>query len=218
MFPVEIANSFRHHLEDWNTSRALSPTPGDLVILTAVGSIFPTSDHFHQVATPAILGMGRYLGLKIPQNIADYATGAYLCTLCLQYQELSKRYIPEVMNFIENTFCTLAPTKMSKLPGSFPYHEPKSSLRIEKVPESQRALKFYDCASEDVQGEEEEALKAALIDVNLSLIDAAATTWTGKAAFTEIFEPALKITHHLASKECRSKLCGSTQVSPCPDS
>merc|ERR1711977_469195 len=150
MFPVEIANSFRHHLEDWNTSRALSPTPGDLVILTAVGSIFPTSDHFHQVATPAILGMGRYLGLKIPQNIADYATGAYLCTLCLQYQELSKRYIPEVMNFIENTFCTLAPTKMSKLPGSFPYHEPKSSLRIEKVPESQRALKFYDCASEDV--------------------------------------------------------------------
>ncbi|PVH85632.1 Nop14-like protein [Cadophora sp. DSE1049] len=211
MFPVEIANSFRHHLEDWNTCRALSPTPGDLIILTAVGSIFPTSDHFHQVATPAILGMARYLGLKIPQTLADYATGAYLCTLCLQYQELSKRYVPEVMNFIENTLCTLAPTKISKLPGSFPYHEPKSSLRIERVPESRRGIEFYDCASDDLSEDEEETLKAALLDVNLSLVHAAATTWTGKAAFTEIFEPALKITHHLASKKCRSKLCGSTQ-------
>ncbi|KAH7417520.1 Nop14-like family protein-like protein [Cadophora sp. MPI-SDFR-AT-0126] len=211
MFPVEIANSFRHHLEDWNTSRALSPTPGDLVVLTAVGSIFPTSDHFHQVATPAILGMTRYLGLKIPQNLADCATGAYLCTLCLQYQELSKRYIPEVMNFMENTLCALAPTKMAKLPGCFPYHEPKLSLRIGTVPESVRGMKFYDCAPDDLSEDEEETLKAALLDFNLNLLDAAATTWTGKAAFLEIFEPALQIVHHLASKKCRSRLSGSTQ-------
>ncbi|KAH6708994.1 Nop14-like family protein-like protein [Leptodontidium sp. MPI-SDFR-AT-0119] len=211
MFPVETANSFRHHLEDWNTSRALSPTPGDLVILTAVGSIFPTSDHFHQVATPAILGMARYLGLKIPQNLADYATGAYLCSLCLQYQELSKRYVPEVMNFIENTLCVLAPAKISKLPGSFPYHEPKSSLRIETVTDSERKLRFYDCVPVDRSEADEEALKAALIDVNLSLVDSAATTWTGKSAFTEVFEPALKISHHLASKKCCSKLSSNTQ-------
>ncbi|KAL2072842.1 hypothetical protein VTL71DRAFT_12185 [Oculimacula yallundae] len=206
MFPVEIANAFRHHLEDWNTSRALSPTPGDLVILTAVGSIFPTSDHFHQVATPAILGMARYLGLKIPQNLADYATGAYLCTLCLQYQDLSKRYVPEVMNFVENTLCVLAPAKISKLPGSFPFHEPKSSLRISSAVNSGRRLRFYDCVAEELSEAEEETLKAALIDINLSLIDAAATIWSGKAAFTEVFTTALQITHHLASKKCRSKL------------
>ncbi|KAH7363844.1 Nop14-like family protein-like protein [Rhexocercosporidium sp. MPI-PUGE-AT-0058] len=211
MFPVEIANSFRHHLEDWNTSRALSPTPGDLVLLTAVGSIFPTSDHFHQVATPAILGMARYLGLKIPQNLADYATGAYVCTLCLQYQQLSKRYVPEVMNFIENTLCVLAPAKISKIPGGFPYHEPKSSLRIESVVECEGKLKFYDCAPEDRSQDEDEALKAALVGVNLSLIDAAATTWTGKSAFAEVFGPALKITHHLASKKCRFKLSSNAQ-------
>ncbi|XMA14227.1 hypothetical protein WAI453_007018 [Rhynchosporium graminicola] len=206
MFPIEIANAFRHSLEDWNISRALSPTPGDLVILTAVGSIFPTSDHFHQVATPAILGIARYLGLKIPQTLADYVMGAYLCTLCLQYQDLSKRYIPEVMNFVENTLCVLAPSKLAKVPGNFPLHEPKSSLRIRSATDTGRRLRFYDCVQKDLSDAEEEALKAALIDVNLSLIDAAATIWSGKSAFIEVFEPALTITYHLASKMCRSKL------------
>lgn len=215
-YPVEIANSFRHHLEDLNNSRALSPTPGDLVILTAIGTIFPTSDHFHQVTTPAILCMGRYLGLKIPQTLADYAIGAYFSTLCLQYQELSKRYVPEVMNFIENTLCNLAPTKLLNHPGSFPYHEPKTSLRIRSVPASARKLKYYDCIPGDLPEKDEESLKAALVDTNLALIDAAARTWSGKAAFTEVFQPALKITQHLSSKKCRSKLSSSTQVSLAP--
>lgn len=211
-FPLEIANAFRQHLEDWNTSRALSPTPGDLVILTAIGSIFPTSDHFHQVVTPAVLGMGKYLGLKIPQDLADLATGAYLCTLCLQYQQLAKRFVPEVMNFVENTLCVLAPTKPSRFPGSFPYHEPQTSLRIEHAPESQRKVKFYDCVRQDLSIAEQESLKAALVEANLNLIEAAAETWAEKAAFTEVFAPALEITQHLAGKRCRSKLSSTTQV------
>jgi nucleolar protein 14 len=211
-FPVEIANAFRRHLKELNTSRALSPTPGDLVLLTAIGTIFPTSDHFHQVVTPAILTMGRYLGLKIPQTLSDLATGAYLCTLCLQYQKFSKRYFPEVMNFIENTLCILAPTKFAKLPGNFPYHEPKSLLRIESAPTSTRKLKFYDCVARDLSEEEEELLKAAIVEANLGLLTRAADTWIGKDALTEIFEPALDIMRHLSSKKCRSKIAESTQV------
>ncbi|PBP24560.1 Nop14-like family protein [Diplocarpon rosae] len=212
MFPVDIANAFRQHLEDWNTSRALSPMPGDLVLLTAIGTVFPTSDHFHQVVTPAILGMGRYLGLKIPQTLADYSTGTYLSTLCIQYQELAKRFVPEVMNFLENTLSVLAPVKLIKLPGSFPYHEPKTSVRIEAAPTSTRRLNFYDCTPKNLSEDEEELLKAAIVDTNLNLIAAAATTWSGKAAFTEVFSPALKIAQHLASKKCRSKLSSTTQA------
>jgi len=212
-FPVEIANSFRRHLKGLDTSRALSPTPGDLVLLTAVGTIFPTSDHFHQVVTPAILTMGRYLGLKIPHILSDFATGAYLCTLCLQYQKLSKRYVPEVVNFIENALCALAPTKLAKLPGHFPYHGPKSSLRIESAPTSARQLRFYDCVAQDLSEEEGELLKAAIVETNLRLLDSAAETWKAKEAFTEVFVPALEIMRHLSSKKCRSKFAESTQVS-----
>ena len=213
-FPVEIANSFRSHLEEIRESRALNPTAGDLVIFTAVGTIFPTSDHFHQAVTPAILSMGRYLGHKIPQTLSDYTRGAYLCTLCLQYQKLSKRYMPELISFIGKTLCALAPSNLARLPGSFPYHEPKNSVRIEDGSVSPKRPSFYDCVSQDLSAEDEESVKVALLMTNLNLLEAAADTWTGKAAFTEVFEPALKIVQHLGSKKCRSKLSKATLVCP----
>jgi nucleolar protein 14 len=212
-FAVEIANAFRRHLEDIHKNRSLSLTPGDLVIFTAIGTIFPTSDHFHQVVTPAILTMARYLGLKIPQNLSDYTKGAHLCTLCLQYQRLSKRYVPEVMNFVENTLCVLAPQKFAKLPGNFPFHEPKISVRIEDIPKETRRLKFYDCVDEEHSEEEEAELKIALLEANIRLLDSAADLWAEKSAFTEIFEPVSKIVKHLGSKSCRSKLPSNTTVS-----
>lgn len=212
-FPLEIANAFRRHLDEINQSRALALKAGDLVVLTAIGTIFPTSDHFHQVVTPAILTMGRYLGQKIPQDLSNYATGAYLSTLCLQYQRLSKRYVPEVAGFIENTLCALAPTKLAKIPGSFPYHEPKSSMRIEKASASDRQIDFYDCIPRELSADDEESLKVALLEANIKILNASADLWTEKSAFTEVFEPALMILQHLGSKSCRSKLPESTQVS-----
>ncbi|KAM0167493.1 hypothetical protein ACHAQE_000387 [Botrytis cinerea] len=211
-FPLEIANSFRRHLDEINQSRALALKAGDLVVLTAIGTIFPTSDHFHQVVTPAILTMGRYLGQKIPQDLSNYATGAYLCTLCLQYQRLSKRYVPEVAGFIENTLCALAPTKLAKIPGSFPYHEPKSSVRIEKASASDRQIEFYDCIPQELSADDEESLKVALLEANIKILNSSADLWSEKSAFTEVFEPALTILKHLGSKSCRPKLPESSQT------
>ncbi|KAG9236496.1 nucleolar protein 14 [Amylocarpus encephaloides] len=213
IYPLEIANSFRAHLEELNEYRSLSPNPGDLVVLTAIGTIFPTSDHFHQVVTPAVLSMGRYLALKIPQTLSDFATGAYLVTLCLSYQSFSKRYAPELINFIENTLCTLAPKKLAKLPGSFPYHEPKVSVRIEASPKATRRLALYDCAPQEFSEKDEEALKDAILNTNIALLEAAVDRWVAKPSFTEIFEPGLKILQHLSSKNCRPKLSSVNQKS-----
>jgi nucleolar protein 14 len=213
-YPVQIANSFRRHLKEL-AHHPLSPTPGDLVLLTAIGTIFPASDHFHQVVTPAILSMGRYLGLKIPHTLSDLATGAYFCALCLQYQKTSKRYMPELLNYIENALCVLAPTKLFKLIGNFPYHEPKTLLQIKNTQEPiilVRKMQFYDCVPKDLSEKEEELLKAALLDTNLSLLDSAARIWADKPAFTEAFAPTLTIVHHLLSKNCRPTISASTQV------
>jgi len=183
-----------------------------LIILTAISTVFPTSDHFHQVVTPAMLTIGRYLGQKIPQNLADYTVGAYLCTLSLQYQRLSKRYVPELVSFIENSLCALAPTKLLKIPGSFPYHEPKSFVRIDNVSTLSRSLIFYDCVSQELSEQEEDSLKIALLETNIKILDATADLWTGRSAFTEVFEPSLKIFQHLGSKSCRTKLPQSSQA------
>ncbi|KAF2662946.1 Nop14-like protein [Lophiostoma macrostomum CBS 122681] len=96
-YPVQVATRFREHLKTLQSSNA--PTPGNLTILTAIGSIYPTSDHFHQVVTPAITLMARWVGLSTPSSTKDVAIGAYICALCQQYQRLSKRYIPELVRY-----------------------------------------------------------------------------------------------------------------------
>ncbi|KAI0617805.1 Nucleolar protein 14 [Pyrenophora tritici-repentis] len=104
-YPVQIATKFREHLKNLQVSNI--PTPGDLALLSAIGSIFPTSDHFHQVVTPAITLMARWMGLTSPASTQDVATGAFIGALCLQYQRLSKRYVPELIRY--TTLCLLSP-------------------------------------------------------------------------------------------------------------
>ena len=96
-YPVQIATQFRVHLKQLQVSN--DPTPGDLALLTAIGSIYPTSDHFHQVVTPAITLMARWMGLTTPNSAKDVAIGAFVSALCLQYQQLSKRYVPEMIRY-----------------------------------------------------------------------------------------------------------------------
>lgn len=96
-YPETIAMAFRKHLIAFHERG--TPTSGDLVILTAIGTIYPTSDHFHQVVTPAITLMARWLEMTGPNSPTSLATGAFLVSLCIKYQQLSKRYIPEAVRF-----------------------------------------------------------------------------------------------------------------------
>ena len=104
-YSAAIATRFREHLKLLHASN--DPSQGDLTILTAIGSIYPTSDHFHQVVTPAITLMARWLGLQTPTSEKDVAKGAFLGALCLHYQRLSKRYVPEFIRY--TTLCLKSP-------------------------------------------------------------------------------------------------------------
>lgn len=95
--PLEIATHFRTHLASLHERG--TPTAGDLVVLTAISTIYPTSDHFHQVVTPAMTLMARWLGLTRSCTQQDHVTGAALIALILRYQKLSKRFVPEVIRF-----------------------------------------------------------------------------------------------------------------------
>jgi len=96
-YPETIATAFRSHLTAFQKSG--SPTAGDLMILTAIGAVYPTSDHFHQVVTPAITLMARWLEMTSPTTAEVSTTGAFIVALCLKYQKISKRYIPEAVRF-----------------------------------------------------------------------------------------------------------------------
>ncbi|KKA29012.1 hypothetical protein TD95_005297, partial [Thielaviopsis punctulata] len=208
MFPINVAKQCRKYLIEITQHRPLAPTIGDLVLLTAIGSMFPTSDHFHQVVTPAMLCMTRYLGQKVSQTPADYAVGAFFATLILQYQQLAKRFVPEVLGFVLNALLALAPTKTSSPPGSFPIHSPVVSMRIANAKNTPlRKMKLSDCeTAAEAAPDAGLDLKVALVAVFVQLIDAAADVWTGKSAFIETFSPAHAVLTHLRSKSSRPHL------------
>jgi nucleolar protein 14 len=207
-FPIEVAKAYRGHIQGMEQDRPLGITVGDLVILTAVGTTFPTSDHFHQVVTPAMLAIARYLGQKIPQVLSDYATGTYLSILALQYQQFSKRYVPELMNFCLNTLCSLAPEKPREKLGFFPVHEPAARIRIKgasKLPI--RKLNCVDCQQKQTLAPEDEtSLKVAIVSTITAVLKSAAETWHKLASFQETFQPALLVLEHLLSKPNASHL------------
>ncbi|XXG94661.1 hypothetical protein Hte_000918 [Hypoxylon texense] len=204
-YPIETANEFRSQLESFGHSRPLSPNVGDLVVLTAIGTTYPTSDHFHQVATPAGLLIARNLE-KVPKRLRDYAQGAYLSTLALQYQQVSKRYIPEFMSFCLNTLYAFAPEKAKETPRIFPIHEPTPGTRIVDASSLDvRKLTPADCANDNISDEEATSTKIAVLATTVQLLDAAADIYSGKSAFFETFEPVKNVLVHLASKPCRAK-------------
>ncbi|KAF9761983.1 hypothetical protein IL306_003600 [Fusarium sp. DS 682] len=207
MFPIEISKQFRKNLEEMGESRPLALGTGDLILLSAIGTMFPTSDHFHQVVTPVVLTITRYLGQRVPQNLAHYTIGTYLSILAVSYQKLAKRYVPEVINFSLNTLSALAPVPVSKKVGNFPLHNAPENIRIEAAAKSElRRLNFSDCIEQEAKTAEAAALKVAILDTTAQVIEAAADTWTGKSAFIETFGQAVGLLKHLGSKACRSQL------------
>ena len=205
-YSTEIGTQFRQHLENMGEERPLALKVEDLLVLTAIGSIFPTSDHFHQVVTPSTLIMTRYLGQKIPQDLQSYATGIYLVILVLQYQQLSKRFVPEVINFTLNTLSALAPVSRSK-PDNFPLHPPPAGTRCKEAKKAPvRRLKLSDCLDQKLTEAANSTLKVSILDTTLLALDAAADNWAGKEGFAETFDQALQIVKHLNNSESRKHL------------
>lgn len=175
-YPTPIAEAFRRHLSRMQHAQSSSSNaatekiqPGDLTILTAISTIYPTSDHFHGVVTPAMTIMAWWLGTTTfpppsssppsPQHRKAVTTlsrtGAYLTALCARYQRLSHRYIPETICF------TLS------------------------------ALTDPVIASTDSPD--------VLIAQHLTNISTLSTLWSDKSAFQEIFSPAIYQTLHRLS-------------------
>lgn len=103
----------------------------ELVFLRVIGIIWPTSDMQHPVISPARLLMGAYLGLCRVRSFGDITSGLFLSSLFLQYESLSKRFVPEAINFVVNATLHIAPhvfATAKSVPGTFPCLNLRSAL------------------------------------------------------------------------------------------
>jgi nucleolar protein 14 len=143
-YPIPIAQHFNEKLTlmHKNLKRGLSqgvlkpesktwPGIPELSLLRIIGLIWSTSDLHHTVVSPTRLIIGAYLGLCRVRSLRDIASGLFLSTLILQFEALSKRFVPEATNFLTNAVLHLAPHRYEEvgaLPGSFPSPDFKSEL------------------------------------------------------------------------------------------
>ncbi|KAK5634431.1 hypothetical protein RRF57_010144 [Xylaria bambusicola] len=205
-FPVDISEGFRSQINDF-AIRCLSPTLGDMVILMAVGTIFPPSDAFHPVITPAMLLIARYLGQKIPKTTKDFVQGVFMGSLVLHYQKLSQRYCPEFVNFSLNTLVSLVPSQAIKKKVNFPQHELASGMSIAGASKIEvRKLKVIDCVTEPTSEKIDLSIRVVTLDTTVQLLDTATQLYASKPAFIETFEPVLFALRHMTESSCKPHL------------
>ncbi|KAF8450247.1 nucleolar protein 14 [Boletus edulis BED1] len=201
---VEKLSLMHKNLKRGLATGALEPEartwPGlsELAFLRVTGIIWPTSDMRHPVISPARLLMGAYLGLCRVRSFADVTKGLFLSSLFLQYEVLSKRFVPEAINFVMNATLHLAPhafTSARSLPGVFPCPDLRSAscepLTIDKS--KAKGLRFRKADLVHMQS------KIDALGLALGLLERFADMYKSLDGFIELYEPIQLI---LSKLEC----------------
>lgn len=165
--------------------------------------------------------MGSYLGLCRVRSIQDIASGLFLCTLFLQFEELSKRFVPEAVTFAINTVLHLAPHNYhdaASLPGSFPTPDFKSerstALSLDTKKAKQLTVGSPDLPQILAGASSDEQSKLNLLSLALDLLCRFAEMYKDLDAFVELYDPILQVLENVKAK----KLCDDLQVSLPPSS
>lgn len=171
---TEIQDRFRkHHYAGLHL--------GDVVFFIIVGTIFSTSDLYHLVATPCILLMCEILEQLKYNTSQKIALGALLTQICLRYQRLSKRYIPEMLYFFEKSLATLGDVSTEATNLSLP-------RKIEFTSDDTAVLKLHQLFGK-TDSTSDSFKKTLTLNILASLEIAISNTWKDLSAFPEISSP-----------------------------
>uniref|UniRef100_A0A8C5LTP8 NOP14 nucleolar protein n=1 Tax=Leptobrachium leishanense TaxID=445787 RepID=A0A8C5LTP8_9ANUR len=105
----EAARTLNDLLE--SRSRRVYPELYVAVHLKITGLLFPTSDFWHPVVTPAMLLMSQVLTRCPVSSLHDVVMGLFICCLFLEYVSLSRRFIPELINYLLGILHLAVPSK-----------------------------------------------------------------------------------------------------------
>lgn len=207
--------NLKHGLSKGATDLEAKTWPGlsELSLLRVAGQLWPTSDMNHAVVSPARLLMGSYLGLCRVRSLQDIASGLFLCSLFLHYEKLSKRFVPEAINFLVNSVLHLAPHSYrdaASVPGDFPLQDFRTSSTASLALNAKKAKKLSlgkpdlgRYLSEDTLGEQ---AKVDLLGLSLELLGRFADMYKGLDAFVELYTPIQEILSSVHSNSISADL------------
>lgn len=114
MNPEEGSKCFlevmKEKYDDYRKNPKRFPRLDTLIFFKLMSSLFPTSDFRHPIATPSFIFLHHILSQSKVKTRSDIASGLFLATLVLDSQQLSKKFLPAVINFLSGV-CYLAVKK-----------------------------------------------------------------------------------------------------------
>ena len=192
---VLMQKNLRLGLSRGATNPEAKTWPGlpELTFLRVTGLIWSTSDLNHPVIGPARLLMASYLGLCRVRNLSDICSGLFICTLWLQFEDYSKRFVPEVVTFLTNTLLHLSPHKIEdvmSLPGSFPFPDFGTHPELRLGAKEAQRLSFGTVDLPAILfGTGNEQAKVDLLGTCLSLLERFADQYKSLDGFLELYSP-----------------------------
>jgi nucleolar protein 14 len=159
-----------------------------------VSTVFPVSDFRHQISTPCLLIMTRYLTECATQTVGDCLRGSFLCNLCFEFISLSKRFIPECIQYLNGVLYLSIDWKkeehlkqydLSTIYESFKKSQLK--LLVSKKLDKLGQVNLIQTSSNEASQMSDSSLSASLIAYNLDLILAFAKIYDGHVSYREVF-------------------------------
>lgn len=105
MNPEDCSKSFlevvKEKYEDYKKTQKSYPKLDTIIFFRFLDVLFPTSDFRHPVVTPCYIFLHHILSQSKVKTKSDVTSGLFLATLALDYQKISKRFLPAVLNFLK---------------------------------------------------------------------------------------------------------------------
>ncbi|NWW82017.1 NOP14 protein, partial [Climacteris rufus] len=225
MFPEAASDSIKfilrdaaHDLEEAIEVKGRAPFPAldTLIYLKIISLLFPTSDFWHPVVTPAFMYMSQLLTKCRITTLQDVIKGLFICCLFLEYVSLSRRFVPELINFL-----------LGVLHISLPKNQAQGYTVVHPfTPAGKNSELLLVCDKEDLESWEKQNLPLSIVTrlketsrtelnhIRLSclalcfdLIKKCAALYESLPSFHEIMHPIKKLlTQHMPVNEYPEKM------------
>ncbi|QLQ79153.1 hypothetical protein HG537_0B05010 [Torulaspora globosa] len=178
--------------------------PSDLVFFSLVGVIFSTSDQYHLVVTPCAILIAEFLEQTKFDTIEKLTFGAAFTRISLQYQRISKRYVPELTFFFEKCLASLLPDPSAEILGEVKVDSNELAIVNEAAicNEQSATLHLHQFSGIDkLEDKLKDKLKCTLL---MNILESLKTTisliWKELPAFQEITLNIVKLLEEYVTK------------------
>ncbi|XP_056146831.1 nucleolar protein 14 [Lampris incognitus] len=178
--------------------RAAFPPLDMMIYLKVTALLFPTSDFRHPVTTPALLYITQALTKCAVTSLQDMVSGLVLCCMALEYVSLSKRFLPELINFLAGTLHLAVADKTSIDYAVVPSFRPSgkySDLLVVSDPSccqswTKHALPLSATQHLEIRNDlERDHYRLTCISTCLDLVKRCCVLYKDLTSFTHIFQP-----------------------------